>query len=154
MTIVRNAPLTVIVDTREQTPFEFGDAAVTVRGTLNAGDYSLDKLTDLVAVERKELSDMVACVGPERERFERELVRLRGWKCKAVVIEATLGTITKGKWRSQVLPEAVLGSIASWRVKYGVEFIYADSHELAAAETLRLLRKFRDYCANYAKRFQ
>jgi len=154
MTLARNAPLTVIVDTREQNPFEFGDEAITVRGTLNAGDYSVDKLTDLIAVERKELSDMVACVGPERERFERELVRLRGWKCKAVIIEASLGKITKGGWRSQVLPQSVLGSIASWRVKYGVEFIYAENHELAAAETLRLLRKFRDYCADYAKRFQ
>jgi DNA excision repair protein ERCC-4 len=149
----RTDDLIVIVDTREQTPLEFPAEIVTVRGTLNAGDYSVQGLEDLVAVERKELSDLVACVGPERDRFERELLRLRGWHSKAVMVEATLAQLEKGGWRSQVTPAAVLGSIAAWRIKYKVEFIYAGNHELAAGECLRLLRKFRDHCADAVKRF-
>jgi len=149
----RTDDIVVIIDTREQTPLDFGADVQAMRGTLNAGDYSLQGLEDLLAIERKELSDLVACVGTERERFERELLRLRGYRCKAVMVEATLAQVEKGGWRSQVKPAAVLGSIASWRVKYGVEFIYAGNHELAAAETLRLLRKFRDHCADAVKRF-
>ncbi|WP_241160230.1 hypothetical protein [Desulfovibrio sp. ZJ369] len=46
-----------------------------VAGSLTVGDYSLEGLTDKVAVERKELPDLVQCLGRERERFERELQR-------------------------------------------------------------------------------
>ena len=69
----------VIVDSRKQAPFPFRGPryeGVTVEvGALSVGDYSLAGLADKVAVERKELSDLVACLGRERERFERELQR-------------------------------------------------------------------------------
>ena len=67
----------ILIDTREQAPFAFTHeryAGTTIEaGTLDTGDYSLAGLTDLVAVERKSLPDLVACLGRERERFEREL---------------------------------------------------------------------------------
>lgn len=71
----------IIIDTREQRPFAFlgqnGDIE-TERGTLSLGDYSLAGLTDRVAVERKSLADLVMCLGKERERFQRELMRAAG----------------------------------------------------------------------------
>jgi DNA excision repair protein ERCC-4 len=62
----------IVVDSREQAPFLFeGYGAEVAQGTLTAGDYSLAGLESLVAVERKSLSDLVACLGRERDRFER-----------------------------------------------------------------------------------
>jgi len=145
-------PFTIVVDTREQTPFDFGDHPV-VRGTLDAGDYSILNMTDLVAIERKSLSDLVGCVGRERERFERELHRLKAYRYAAVVIEATRKQVAAGKWRGEIKPACVLGSIASWRVKTGVDFVYAGDAAAGAEETLTLLRKFRDYCEGFARRF-
>lgn len=45
-------------------------------------------MTDKVAIERKELSDLMQCLGEDRERFTRELVRAKGLDFFAVVIES------------------------------------------------------------------
>jgi hypothetical protein len=43
-------------------------------------------LQDLFSIERKTVSDLVGCcMGENRERFERELHRLRGYWFKTVV---------------------------------------------------------------------
>jgi hypothetical protein len=69
----------ILIDSREQLPFTFERekyaGTVVEVGTLCTGDYSLAGLTDKVVAERKPLSDLVACLGRERERFERELQR-------------------------------------------------------------------------------
>jgi ERCC4-type nuclease len=144
-------PFAIVVDTREQTPFAFGDWP-TVPGTLESGDYSIVGLTDLVAIERKSLEDLVGCCGTQRDRFERELRRLRGYRFAAVVIEASRKRVANGNWRSKITPQSVLGSIASWRVRYGIHFIYADNAEHGADETLYLLRKYHDYLTQTVKR--
>jgi len=144
----------IVIDTREQTPLLFGDQVETVPGTLETGDYSIQGLTDLVTIERKSLPDLLGCIGKGRDRFERELRRMRGYTYKAVVIEATLKQCAGGSWRGEITPAQLLGSIASWRVKYKVDFIYAGNAELAAEETLRVLRKFNDYCLDFARRFK
>ena len=59
-----------IVDSREQLPLDLSPLQMTV-GTLKTGDYSVAGLTAYVALERKSESDFLACVGVERERFER-----------------------------------------------------------------------------------
>jgi len=104
-----------------------------------------------VSVERKSLEDFIGCVGRGRDRFERELRRMRGYRCRAVVIETTRAKLAGGNWRGKITPGQALGSIASWRVRYGVEFIYAGSATHGADETLRLLTKFHDYCLDFAK---
>ena len=45
------AQFTIIVDTREQTPFDFGSDWPVERGTLMDADYSIKGLTDLVAID-------------------------------------------------------------------------------------------------------
>ena len=87
--------MVILIDSREQAPYRFDGEASEV-GTLPSGDYSIRGMEELVAIERKELSDFLACCGRERDRFKRELVRLRGYRCKAVVIEATLAQILDG----------------------------------------------------------
>ncbi len=146
--------MVIVIDTREQTPFVFPEGVQTVSGTLQSGDYSLQGFTDLVTIERKSLPDIVGCIGQGRDRFERELMRLRGYRYKAVIIEANLKQCEAGKWRGKILPQQLLGSIASWRVKYGVEFIYACNADFGAKETYRLLRKFHDYMEDFIKRLK
>ena len=78
----------IVVDTREQEPWGFCNVP-TERGTLDTGDYSVRGLEHLVAVERKSLPDLLGCVGRERDRFKRELQRLRGYRFRLLVIEAS-----------------------------------------------------------------
>ena len=71
--------LKIICDSREQNGYAFSaypDVMATT-GTLTTGDYSLAGFTDKVAIERKELSDLIGCLTHDRDRFTRELERLR-----------------------------------------------------------------------------
>ena len=68
------APVTLIVDTREQEPYSFDSRLVVVeRRALPAGDYSVAGMEGVVAVERKTLDDFVSTVIHQRARFRREL---------------------------------------------------------------------------------
>ncbi len=69
----------ILIDSREQNPFTFqgrhyGGVEIEA-ASLQTGDYSLAGLQDRIAIERKSLADLVACLGRERGRFERELTR-------------------------------------------------------------------------------
>ena len=70
-------PLSIIIDTREQTPWAFPEWQATCRrGTLGAGDYALDG-DDKFAVERKSLEDFLGTISTGWERFQRELERMK-----------------------------------------------------------------------------
>jgi ERCC4-type nuclease len=71
---------TIIQDSREQRPLPFSDDVPVVIAGLRAGDYSILGMETDVALERKNIDDLCMCVTSERDRFERELVLLRGYK--------------------------------------------------------------------------
>ncbi|MFH0878494.1 MAG: ERCC4 domain-containing protein [Lentisphaerota bacterium] len=134
----------IIIDSREQCPLNFPEDVETISGTLAAGDYSMPGFEEDAAVERKELGDLLACIGPERERFKRELLRLRSYPCRAVVIEGTLADILAGNYRSKVNPASVVGSIASWMNRYHTPFLFCGDRAGAAQMVLAMLRTYRD----------
>ncbi len=132
----------IIVDSREQCPLAFPNLPTTV-GTLDAGDYSIVGLTHLVAVERKSIDDLLACCGRERERFKRELQRLRAYRFRLLVIEADAAGLEAGQWRSQLAPAHVLGSLAAWCAQYELPVWLAGSHDGAG----RFVERFLDQAA-------
>src|SRR4051812_41393080 len=75
----------IIVDTREREPLTFTNLPSRV-GTLYSGDYSISGLEESFAVERKSIPDLVACCAGERDRFERELHRLRGFRFRRLLV--------------------------------------------------------------------
>lgn len=108
---------TVVVDTREQDPLPVRRLR-TVRAGLQSGDYSIAGAEHLFAVERKSLPDLVACVGPERERFERELHRLRGFRFARLLIVSSPQDVVAGRFRSSMSPRAVLASVRAFEARY------------------------------------
>ena len=133
----------IVIDTREQTPLDFGpyDCEV-VRGGLVTGDYAVHGIESLAAVERKSEDDLLGCLTRERSRFERELARSRGMGLFVVVAETTWERLARGMYRSQMKPHACLQSILAFQVRYGVPFILVGSHEAAAYCTFHLLARF------------
>lgn len=110
----------IFADTREQNPLVFSRLQ-SVRGTLQSGDYSFRGGEELFAVERKTVPDFVACcVGENRERFFRELHRLRGYRFKRLVIVGTRAEIEAGEYRSNIAPKAVLATLAALEVRFDV----------------------------------
>lgn len=137
--------MTILVDTREQRPFNFEHERYGVQiqqGALTVGDYSLVGLTDKVAVERKELSDLVLCLGRERERFERELQRGAALDAFAVVVEASWADLAGGNFRSQLNPHAACQSTLAFMARYRVPFLFAGSRPAAEYSVWGFLRQY------------
>ena len=137
----------IIIDTREQLPYAFAseyyEGTTTERDTLTVGDYSLAGLTDLVAVERKSLDDLLGCLTRERERFERELQRAAALESFMVVIEGSEDDLLGGKYRSRMNTHSAYQSIAAFEARYkGVRFRFAGDRGKGEYFTHSFLRQF------------
>ena len=136
----------IIVDSREQAPFDFRAEiykGVEVEvGSLATGDYSLKGLEDVVAVERKSLDDLIGCLSTGRERFERELARSRGLNAFMVCVESSWEDLVKARYRSRMDPHAAAQSVLSFAVKYRCGFHFAGSRPAAAYSTWGFLKQY------------
>ena len=126
----------VLVDTREQLPYDFTAAGFRMEAaTLKHGDYSVKGMERFIALERKSVDDLLACMTTQRERFETELLALRGYRYRAIVVEYNLDKLLSGLWandmrnpkrndpaihsiRSRMKWESAQGTIAAWAVRY------------------------------------
>ncbi|MGC8495083.1 MAG: ERCC4 domain-containing protein [Syntrophobacteraceae bacterium] len=143
----------ILIDTREQLPFTFAPWPDLEKESvaLPAGDYSLPGFEDRVAIERKELNDLIGCLmNDNRDRFERELSKLRFYELSAVVIEASLMDVKNGKFHSEMKAHAALQSIFAFQVRYCVPFLFCGTRGAAEYVTYSLLEK---YLAEIEKRF-
>jgi ERCC4-type nuclease len=107
-------------------------------GTLTTGDYSIKGCEHFIAVEKKSKDDLIACVGRERDRFEREIQRLLAYECRAIIVEATWSQFQTQTWRGQITPNQAQSAILSWQAQ-GVGVFFCDNHTLAGQTVARLL---------------
>jgi ERCC4-type nuclease len=151
-------PYVLIIDTREQSTFDFMDIPADTkddktRGTivlrtkrlgLKTGDYSIEGIQHRVAVERKSMEDLYNCVGADRTRFEKQLCRLNELESGWVVVEADLGRIMEGCKRSKLDPKTIPRSMISWQMdKYpNVHWWLCPSKRSAELVTFRILDRF------------
>jgi ERCC4-type nuclease len=124
----------ILVDSREQTPFCFSSNVDTQRATLPTSDYSLAGATELIALERKSLSDLVmSCASKERERYMDCMRRLGAdYQHKAVIVEGCANDIWNGIYRSQASPKSVIATTLAIHIDYGVPVIWAGDRQQAA----------------------
>lgn len=131
-------PFTILVDTREQIPYEFSGYKVarvrTVagerrreeiplfipieRGTLQTGDYSIVGHESRVTVERKSLEDALSTFTDGRERFERELGRMEDMESPAVILEFEWNQLLRLPPERKVSSKSVDGSILAWSQRF------------------------------------
>jgi DNA excision repair protein ERCC-4 len=128
---------TAIIERREQLPWTLAPLR-TVPGTLPTGDYSVLGLEHKICVERKSPGDLVSCCTSERERFERELQRMKAYESKIVIVEASWADMEKGAWRSAATPQSVTGSVLAW-IGEGVPFFFAGDRATADKCAARFL---------------
>lgn len=128
--------MTIIIDTREQTPLKFPDNIATAAGTLQSGDYSVIGLEHLITIERKSIADLVGSLTSGRDRFERELHRMRGFSFKRLLVVGDRREIVSGDYRSKASPKSVLASPNAFEMRYDVPVVFADE-EAASALVVR-----------------
>ena len=152
--------ITIIVDTREQTPLDFKIKDIQIPteiATLRTGDYSCKGLEHKIAIERKSLPDLLGCIGNGRERFEHELQRMKAYETRALVIESSWREIEFGQYkRSKLHPNSVLGSLISWQERYSIPIMMVDNHARAGAFVARLIysavkQRYTEYFQFFSK---
>lgn len=137
-------PLQIIRDTREQNGFEFAGFPCTVTaGTLATADYSLAGFTDHgIGIERKSLQDLIHCLGPDRERFTRELQRLRGFDAACIIVEQPQSVLRLGHFRSRMDAGAAWQSCIALSMRYRIPFWFCDSRADAERVAFDFLRHY------------
>ena len=151
--IVR-APFTVVIDTREQSPWEFrgitadatkGHAVYnveTVRMTLAEGDYTIQGRESEIRVERKSAADLFATLTHGRKRFERELVRLSSFAFSAVVVEAEFVDLVQ-RPPTGMRPRSFVGSYVALSQRYPTRWFFAGNRPFAEVMAFRLMERWR-----------
>lgn len=123
---------TVIIDTREQAPLPIRRLPV-IRAGLYSGDYGIAGLEDVFSIERKSVADLVGCcVNSNRERFEHELHRLRGYRFKRLLIIGQRVEVEQKHYRSAIAPASVLGTLAAFEIRYDCPVVWASTPEEGA----------------------
>lgn len=148
--ISKRQPLTIIEDTREQTPLTEWPSWVRVeRATLHTGDYSILGWEESFTVERKSLADLITTMltGYEasserpKRRFNRVLERMRHFDCRSVVVTATPEQVLAARFHcGKPAGSALWGFAMSVFTTYGVPVLFIGNEALAArwiADTAR-----------------
>jgi ERCC4-type nuclease len=137
--------IVVIQDTREQTPWNITEFPVEVDG-LPVGDYGIRGFSDwnnpAFIVERKSLSDLVGSLTAGRERFMREIEKMRQFRFRALIIEANRQEVEGQEYQSLTTPQSVLGSLDALSVRCGLHIYWAGGHTGAARQFEGLVRQF------------
>ena len=136
---------TIQVDTREQKPWLFPeDNWETV--TLPVGDYGLRGYSDFnypdFIWERKSKGDLTASLGHGRERFMREMEKLRVFRFSALAIEADREDIVNWNYTSRIEPASVLQTLAALEVRNGLHIVWGSTPEGCQERFLDSVRHF------------
>jgi ERCC4-type nuclease len=140
--IARRIPKPVIViDTREQAPFDFAGLSNWVGGTtrrkLDAGDYSVVGMERLLRLERKSLTDLITTLMQYRTRFLKECEALARFRHPALLVEATYEDV-KSFYNDELCTaahlNAVSGSLDALEARFGIAVIYTSQHRPLAEE--------------------
>lgn len=138
--------LTIIEDTREQTPLDFtGYRGVeSVRSGLKTGDYSVQGYEDKICFERKSVPDLVGTLIGGHERFLREMDRMKDYEDKYILVEHTAGTVYRYCERHGVEYkfDTIIQSLLAYAYHYRVRVRFCKNRE---DMTEYIVKKSREY---------
>ena len=144
--------VTIIEDTREQTPFTKWPEWVAVKpGTCHTGDYTVEGWENCFCIERKSLKDFAGTMlgGYEassekpKKRFNRELERMRHYDMKAIVVVASMRELIEFRHNCGMDAHAALWGFAiSIFANYGIPVFAIQDEETAARWIADLARHY------------
>ena len=131
----------VIVDSREQTPFDFSEYPNWIqeekKQKLKVGDYSVEGMEDLLVIERKSLPDLITTLMQHRSRFFKLCDKMMQYRWKALLVEASYEDIKSPydeDLNTLAHPNAVSGTLDALEARYGIPVIYTSRYRPLAEE--------------------
>ncbi|MCX5805644.1 MAG: hypothetical protein NT010_06180 [Proteobacteria bacterium] len=140
--ITRQIPKPVVlIDTREKSPFDFSRFHNWIREErrqrLNIGDYSIEGMENLVALERKSLSDLITTLIQQRPRFFKMCEQLARYRWRALLVEASYEDIKSpysAEYCTLAHPNAISGTLDALESRFGIPIIYTSLYRPLAEE--------------------
>jgi hypothetical protein len=134
-----NTPRPVIlVDTREQNPFDFsrfeGWFSGIEKKPLKLGDYSVAGLEDVCVVKRKDLPDLIRSLTADRSVFVDRLRRMSHYPHRLLVITAALSQVKSPYPHGSVNPNRITQSLIAVLAGLQVPFLCTGTHELEGGQ--------------------
>lgn len=108
---------------------------------LPTGDYSVEGMEGVLAVERKSLADLVGSLVQRRTPVLRACERLAGYQWRAILIEASYQDV-KSPYSAalgvevEAHPNSISGSLDAIEAEWGIPIIYTSRNRDLAEECL------------------
>tara|TARA_R110000803_G_scaffold25281_2_gene60364 strand:+ start:3683 stop:4081 length:399 start_codon:yes stop_codon:yes gene_type:complete len=110
---------------------------------MSTGDYSIVGYEDEIAIERKELGDLYGCMGHDRTRFGKQILRLSKYNYSVMMIESSWENLLKGHSHSRLNPYTIYNTVISWSQKYpNIHWHFWESKQKCAQVTFDILHRF------------
>lgn len=142
-------PFTIIVDTREQIPWEFGHHN-TAKRKLDTGDYSIEGLENILAIERKKSVGELA-TNLSESRFKDVLNRLSKIKHPYMVFEFSLdevyqfpvgSDIPKKMWdKLRITGNYIVKRLVEIQLEHNIQIVFCDDANNAEKFTVSLMKR-------------
>ena len=140
---------TVIIDTREQQPWEFG-LHTTAKRKLDTGDYSIEGLEHLLCIERKKSVSEIANNITEK-RFKDVLERMGHMAYPFMLFEFDLddvynfpvgSDIPKKLWDSlKISPNYILKFLTQAQLNHNIHIMYCGDAENAERLAVSIMKR-------------
>jgi ERCC4-type nuclease len=140
---------TIIIDTREQKPWEFYDKAVAHR-KLDTGDYSIEGMEDILCIERKRGIAEIALNVTEK-RFKDFIERMGKYKHAYILIEADYkqlmnyplgsGIPTNVINKVKMTPQFILKCLNELSINHGIHVIFCGCASWAETTAYDIMKR-------------
>lgn len=141
------------LDTREQVPLVITQYPVEKIG-LPVGDYGVKGFSDWTnpcfIVERKSIGDLVGSLTAGRERFMKEIEKMRQFSFRALIIEALRSDVQAARYRSDAAPASILATLDALSVRCNLHVFWCADAEGAALCLESLVKHF---CTGIQKQY-
>jgi ERCC4-type nuclease len=155
--MIHNSEFTIIIDTREQQPWVF-DHYITASKKLDTGDYSIEGLENLVAIERKKSVSEFANNITE-SRFKDVVLRLSSIKHSFLLMEFDLediliypvgSNVPKKMWdKIKISPSFIIKHILELQMNHNIKVVFCGDSDNAEKMAEFILKK-----VNYIERYK
>jgi ERCC4-type nuclease len=142
-------PFTIIIDTREQIPWEFGFHD-TAKQKLDTGDYSILGFENIIAIERKKSVSEFA-TNLSESRFKDVLERLSKIKHPYMVFEFSLdevynfpvgSDIPKRMWdKLKISGNYIIKRLIEIQLQYNIQVMFCDDPSNAEKFSVSLMKR-------------
>ena len=147
--------LNIIVDSREQMPFEFTHAKVNsvVTRKLNTGDYSLEEYENVLCIERKgSVAEFYKNI--TEKRFWAEMERMKAYPYRFIIFEFSVSELEmfphgadlpkKVLSRLKISSAYLLKCVARIQVEYGIHVIFGEDRDNSVRLITNIMKELDD----------